>query len=184
MKRYAGLMVALVVLPIATAACDSSANISTPSPDGGADSPDGLADVTADEPVREDDAGVVTDRADAAAVRVDAAADAPVATCEVDGGPAYSEWRGSISSGTSRDSSYLRLAVCGTRVTGEACETPTRDCYPLMNGSLVGSALHFEYTFSSVRVTADLTLLPGSNFMSGMVSTTRGFSGTASYARN
>jgi len=67
----------------------------------------------------------------------------------------------------------VMLGQAGTTVTGQSCEYYLGGCYPIENGSLSGSTLVFDYTFSPDRVDASLTLSADVQTLTGTYASTK-----------
>jgi hypothetical protein len=68
---------------------------------------------------------------------------------------------------------YAEFAQSGTTVTGQSCERYLTACYPIENGSVTGTMLAFDYTFSSDRVDAKLTLSSDGKTLTGTYTSTK-----------
>ena len=68
---------------------------------------------------------------------------------------------------------YAELAQSGTTVTGRSCEYYLAGCYAIENGSLTGTNLVFDYTFSPDRVDANLDLSADSQTLTGTYASTK-----------
>lgn len=79
----------------------------------------------------------------------------PLPDCQtaIPGGDVTGNWSASVGEQT-----YLEVQQSGACVTGQTCEHPGQDCYPLQGGVLDGDKLYYYYTFSTFQVDATLTL--------------------------
>ena len=68
---------------------------------------------------------------------------------------------------------YAELGQSGSTVTGQSCEYYVGGCYPIENGSLMGTTLVFDYTFSPDRVDASLTLSDDGQTLAGTYASTK-----------
>jgi hypothetical protein len=68
---------------------------------------------------------------------------------------------------------YAEFAQAGTTVTGQSCERYMAGCYAIENGSFVGEALSFDYTFSPDRVDASLILSADGQALAGTYASTK-----------
>jgi len=75
--------------------------------------------------------------------------------------------------GGSGESTYLELQQSGSAVTGQACERPGHDCYPIKDGKLSGQSLTFCYEFDTHKVTATLTLSVDGKTLTGSYHSTK-----------
>ena len=93
---------------------------------------------------------------------------APNCEAATPGGDVTGTW-----SATMGEQTLLELTQSGACVSGQACEGPGKDCYPVQSGTLDGDTLTFFYTFDTFQVDATLTLSADGTTLTGELYSTK-----------